>query len=179
MASLVDAAVDVGLDTFTLADVAARAGIAESTVYNYVTGRDALFAKAAAAALERLDVEADADHWTGYVEIVAQRTFDLASQHPGLREYVFDGPYEPTTVATFEALIDRVRRWLPDLSEQLAFVAVSRPVLLGLAYLGDPVLEPVVPWLRQALLRGLDAMITEGPLPPDSPVSWRSKVHPP
>lgn len=177
MASLVDAAIDIGLDTFTLADVATQVGVGESTVYNYVPGRDALYTRAAAAVFEQLDIEADADHWTDYVDVVAQRAFDLAARHPGLREYVFDGPYEPTTVATFEALIDRVQRWLPDLSDHLAFVAVSRPILLGLGYLGDPVLEPLTPWLRRALLHGLDAMLTEGPLPPDPPVTWRSKLR--
>lgn len=181
MASLVDAAVDLGLDRFTLADVAARVGVGESTVYNYVPSRDALLAKAAAAVFDRLDIDAEAATWTDYVDVVAQRAFDLAARHPGLREYVFDGPYEPSTVATFEALIARVRRWLPDVDEHVAFVAVSRPILLGLGYIGDPVLEPTAPWLRRALLRGIDAMLTDGTPPPPSPpppATWRAKLRP-
>jgi len=177
MASLLDAAVAVGLDTFTLADVAVHVGVGESTIYNYVPGRDVLYAKAAAAVFDRLDIDADADTWTDYIDVVAQRAVDLAARHPGLREYVFSGPYEPTTVATFEALIARVRRWLPDLTEHAAFVVTSRPILLGLTYLGDPVLEPVTPWLRRALLHGLATALTNGDVPPTPPTSWRSKLR--
>jgi AcrR family transcriptional regulator len=177
MASLVEAAVEIGLDSFTLAEVAARVGVGESTVYNYVPARDLLFAQAAASVFDRLDIEADADDWTGYVDVIAQRTFDLAARHPGLRDYVFAGPYEPSTVAIFEALIERVRGWLPDVPEHVAFVVVSRPILMGLGYLGDPVLEPQVPWLRGALLRGLETMLAEGSLPPAPAVPWRSKLR--
>jgi AcrR family transcriptional regulator len=177
MAALADAAIAIGLDRFTLAEVAARVGVGESTVYNYVPGRDALFAKAAAVVFARLDVEADANTWTGYVDVVAQRAFDLAAAHPGLREYVFAGPYEPSTVGIFEALIARVRGWRPEMSEHLAFLVVSRPLLLGLGYLGDPVLEPAVPWLRRALLRGLEATLADEPDPPEPAMSWRSKLR--
>jgi AcrR family transcriptional regulator len=179
METLVQAAVDLGLDTFTLAGVAARAGVGESTVYNYVPGRDRLYAVAAASVFDRLDVEAAAEGWTDYVDVVAERAADLATAHPGLAAYVLHGPYEPTTVATFEAVIERVRGWLPDIPEHLAFVLASRPVVLTLGYVGDPVLAPVAPWLRRALLRGLDEMVAEGRLPPVPATSWRSKLAPP
>jgi AcrR family transcriptional regulator len=174
---LVEAAVEIGLDSFTLAEVAARVGVGESTVYNYVPARELLFAQAAATVFAELDIDAEADGWPGYVEVIAQRAFDLAARHPGLRDYVFAGPYEPSTVATFEALIERVRGWLPDVPEHVVFVVVSRPILLGLGYLGDPVFEPLVPWLRGALLRGLETMLAEGSLPPAPAVSWRSKLR--
>jgi hypothetical protein len=41
------------------------------------------------------------------------------------------------------------------------------------------VLAPVAPWLRRALLRGLDEMVAEGRLPPVPATSWRSKLAPP
>jgi AcrR family transcriptional regulator len=179
-ASLVAVAVELGLDSFTLAEVAAQAGVGESTVYNYMSGRDELYAAAAAAVFDGLDIDTGADvaTWTDYVDVIAQRTFELAKRHPGLRDYVLYGPYEPSTVATFEALIERVRGWLPDVPEHLAFVITSRPVVLSLGYLDDPVLEPVAPWLRRALLRGLDEMIAEGPPPPVPARSWRTKLRP-
>ena len=101
---LVAAATDLGLDRFTLAGVAARVGVGESTVYNYVTGRDQLYSIAAAEAFAELDVEVDADGWSTYVDTIAERVVDLVRRHPGLREYVLQGPYEPSTIAIFEAL---------------------------------------------------------------------------
>jgi AcrR family transcriptional regulator len=173
----VDHAIDIGLDTFTLAGVASRAGIGESTVYNYVAGREQLYTAAAATVFDRLDLEADADTWTGYVDEIAERCAELARAHPGLRDYVLHGPYEPSTVAVFEALIARVRSWLPDVSEHLAFVLASRPVVATLGYLGDPVLEPAAGWLRTALLRGLDQMVTDDVDLPEPAESWRSKLR--
>lgn len=175
--ALVDAALDLGLDTFTLVAVAERVGVAESTVYGYVATREALWALAAARAFSALDVEAEAEGWEAYVDLVAERTVALARRHPGLREYLWFGPYEPTTVATFEAMIARVLRWLPDAGEDLAFVLVSRPVVASLAYIGDPVLEPLAPWLRRALIRGMaDLLATEDP-PPAPAVPWRAKLR--
>jgi AcrR family transcriptional regulator len=178
MPELVDAAVAIGLDGFTLTEVAQRVGVGESTVYNYVGSRNRLFTAAAAAVFEQLDIEVDATWWTDYVDEIATRCVELATRHPGLRDYVLFGPYEPATVATFEALINRVRSWLPDIDEHLAWVVASRPVVASLGYLGDPVLEPVAPWLRAALLRGIDDAIAAGDLPPVPEQSWRTKLRP-
>ena len=68
-------------------------------------------------------------------------------------------PYEPSTVALFESLITRVRGWLPAISEDAAFVVASRPVVMTLGYVGDPVLEAAAPWLRRSLLRGIDEQL--------------------
>lgn len=174
---LAAAAIELGLDSFTLAAVAEHVGVAESTVYNYVAGRDQLYAVASARVFAELDLETDADGWVDHIDTVAQRTFELARQHPGLGEYVLGGPYEPSTLAIFDTLVTTVRGWLPDLSDHLAYVVTSRPFVLTLAYLGDPTLEPLAPWVRRALLQGLDAMVAEGgPLPPDPPETWRSKL---
>ena len=176
---LVAAATHLGLDRFTLAGVAARVGVGESTVYNYVTGRDQLYSIAAAEAFAELDVEVDADGWSTYVDTIAERVVDLVRRHPGLREYVLQGPYEPSTIAIFEALVDATRRWLPDVSEDVAFVVASRPVVLSLGYIGDPVLEPATPWIRRALLRGIDDQLAEGSAPATGGVSWRTKLGAP
>jgi AcrR family transcriptional regulator len=179
MPALVDTAIDVGLDSFTLATVAARVGVGESTVYGYVASRDELFTAAAATVFERLDIDSDARTWSDYVDTIAQRTFDLAADNPGLREYVLWGPYAATTVTTFETLVARVQAWLPDIPEHLAWVLASRPVVLSLGYLGDPVLEPMAPWLRRALLRGMADLLATEPPPPAPAASWRAKLRPP
>jgi AcrR family transcriptional regulator len=175
--ALVAAALDLGLDAFTLVGVAERVGVAESTVYGYVPTREALWSMAAARAFAALDVEAEADGWGSYVDLVAERTVALARRHPGLREYLYAGPYEPSTIATYEALIARVRRWLPDIDEHLAFVLVSRPVVTSLAYIGDPVLEPMAPWLRRSLIRGMADLLATEPPPPTPAASWRAKLR--
>lgn len=171
------AAVELGLDSFTLDAVSARAGVAESTVYNYVSSRDELYASAADSVFSRLDVDVAAASWADYVDEVAARAVALASAHPGLREYVLHGPYEPATIETFEVVVARVRGWLPDISEHVAFLVASRPMVVSLAQIGDPVLEPAVPWLRRALLHGLDASLAAGELPPAPERSWRSKLR--
>jgi len=173
---LVAAALTLGLDTFTLVAVAERVGVAESTVYGYVPTREALWAVAAARVFEELDTEADADGWEAYVDLVAGRTVELARRHPGLREYLYAGPFEPSTIATYEALTARVRSWLPEVSEHLAFVLVSRPLVASLSYLGDPVLEPVAPWLRRALIRGMADLLATEPPPRTPAAPWRTKL---
>ena len=181
MPELIDAAVGIGLDSFTLAEVAGRVGVGESTVYNYVGSRNRLFTLAAAAMFDQLDLEVgpqvEAGGWTRYIDEIARRCVELASRHPGLRDYVLLGPYEPSTIATFEALIAHVLAWLPDLDEHLAFVLASRPIVASLSYLGDPVFEELAPWLRQALLRGLDESIRAGEIPASPDASWRTKLH--
>ena len=176
-AALVETVIALGLDSFTLTEVAARQGVGESTVYNYVSGRDELYRVAAASVFEQLDIDVDASTWTGYVDAIAERCFALAKSHPGLREYLLYGPYEASTLTIFEALIDRVQAWLPDIGEHLAYVLASRPVVTTLAYLDDPVLEPAAPWLRRALLDGLDRALAGGDLPPAPSASWRTKLR--
>jgi hypothetical protein len=57
--------------------------------------------------------------------------------------------------------------------DHVAWALASRPVVLSLAYLGDPVLEPMVPWL----LRGLDELAGAGSFPEAPPVPWLSKLR--
>lgn len=174
---LVTAALDLGLDTFTLVGVAERVGVAESTVYGYVPTREALWSIAAARVFEALDVEADAAGWEDYVDLVAGRTVELARRHPGLREYLYAGPFEPSTIATYEALTARVHAFLPELDDHLAFVLVSRPLMFSLTYIGDPVLEPLAPWLRRALIRGMADLLATEPPPATPSASWRTKLR--
>lgn len=159
--------------------MAASVGVAESTVYGYVPNRNALYQRAAATVLSRLDVSIDAASWVEFVDILAQRVFDLATAHPGLRDYVLWRPYAASTVDIFESLVARVQHWLPDLPDHIAWAVASRPVVLSLTYLGDPVLEPMAPWLRQGLLRGLDALLADGELPPTPAIPWQMKLRPP
>jgi AcrR family transcriptional regulator len=177
--ALVDAAIALGLDTFTLVAVAERVGVAESTVYGYVPTREALWSLAAARVFEALDVEVEADGWEAYVDLVAGRTAELAARHPGLREYLYAGPFAPSTIATYEAMIARVQAWLPEIDDHLAFVLVSRPVMASLTYVGDPVLEPMAPWLRRALIRGMADLLATEPPPPTPDASWRAKLRRP
>jgi AcrR family transcriptional regulator len=168
--------VELGLESFTLAEVAAHVGVAESTVYNYVTGRDALWAEAAATVFARRAVEADAEAWTDYVDLMAERAATLARAHPGLRDYVLYGPYHPSSLPVFQAMIDAVRARLPGISEDLGFVLASRPFVLSLGYVDDPLFDPMGPWLRRALLTGLDQALADGQ-PPELGEPWNARIH--
>jgi AcrR family transcriptional regulator len=177
MAALVTAAVELGLDRFTVGDVAARVGVGESTVYGYTPSREALYAAAASDVFTRLDIESDVASWRDYVDVVSQRVFDLCAANAGLRDYVLFGPYSAGTIEVFEALVARTRSRLPEVSEIVAWVLVSRPFVQGLMYLGDPVLEPMAPWIRQAMLVGLDDLVSRGELPVEPTDSWQSRLE--
>lgn len=174
---IVDVTLELGLEAFTVAAVAERLGIAEGTVYNYVRRREDLYSLAAARVVEQLDVRVDAEDWVGYVDEISRRVLDLAVRHPGLRTYFFWGPYQPSTVSVFETLIRGVQAHLPDLTEDEAFVLISRPTILSLEYMDDTFMEPAAAWLRRALLTGLDALLRAGERPPTEGRSWRSLLR--
>jgi AcrR family transcriptional regulator len=174
---LVDAAIALGLDRFTLVGVAEHVGVAESTVYGYVPTRAALWSIAAAWVVEQLDVDIDAAGWEEYVERVCEGAVALARRHRGLAEYLWFGPFEPSTVATYEVLVARIQAFLPDVDDHVAFLLVSRPLMASLTYLGDPVLEPSGPWLRRALIRGMAELLATEPPPPEPDAHWRSKIR--
>lgn len=177
LGALVDAAISIGLDRFTLAGVGELVDVAESTVYGYVENRDALFAAACSSLLERLDPHIDAATWTDYVDRAAGQILELADAHPGLAPYVLYGPYTESTISFFDAMIDAVRGFLPGIDDNLAWVLASRPVTAGLVYLGDPVLAPMAGWLRRSFLAGMDAQLQAGELPPSVGTPWRTRLH--
>jgi AcrR family transcriptional regulator len=177
MGELVATAAELGLDSFTVVEVAERLRVGESTVYNYVSGRDELYRAAAASVFEQLDLDVEARDWPDFVDEIAQRCFALAKRNRGLREYLLFGPYEPSTLAIFESLVARVQHWLPEAGDHLAYVLASRPVVATLSYVDDPVLEPVAPWLRRATLAGMAAAVADGGLPPVPAASWRAKLR--
>jgi AcrR family transcriptional regulator len=172
---LVDAALAIGLDRFTLVGVAEHVGVAESTVYGYVPTREALWSMAAARVVERLDVEVEADGWEEYVDRISERAVALAREHRGLAEYLWFGPFEPSTVATYEELVARVQGFVPEIDDHVAFLLVSRPLMASLTYIGDPV--PSGPWLRRALIRGMADLLATEPPPPEPDAHWRSKIR--
>jgi AcrR family transcriptional regulator len=177
MAALVEAAIEIGLDRFTLADVAARVEVGESTVYGYVASRQELLIAAAGQVFEGLDLECDAPTWTEYIEVLSERVVALAVAHPGLADYVLWGPYTEGTLALFERLVARVQAYLPDVPDHVAWALASRPFVLGLTYLGDPLLEPLAPWIRKALIEGLASLVEAGELPAEPLTPWRTWVR--
>ena len=174
--ALVDAAVAIGLDRFTLTEVAGHVGIAESTAYGYVAGRDELYAVASASVLAGLDLEIEARTWVDYVDEAARRIVALARTHPGLAAYVLFGPYQPSTLDVFERMLGRVRGYVGSIDENVVWMITSRPVTTSLTHIGDPVLESASPWLRRSLLDGLDARLRAGELPDPVDASWRDRL---
>lgn len=174
---IIGAAVTIGLDSFTLSSIATYIGVAESTIYNYVSGRDAVFAMACASIFQQLDTTVEVSDWMEYVDSMAERTIELARAHPGLRQYIYYGPYEESSVRMFETLVSKTRALLPSISEEVAFLLISRPMILGLAHIDDPFVESASGWLRRSLLIGMNEQMRRGTLPPGEAPSWRGLLR--
>lgn len=175
LSALLDAAVELGLDRFTLSAVAKRTGIAEATVYNYVSGRDELYRLAcdrlfAGVTLET-DPAVDSGSWTDYIDNVSEQAVTLAAAHPGLTEYLFYGPLGPETVRIYRTIVDETMRRCPVLDANTAYFVASRSFLAALTLASHPRYHGAGRWLRQALTAGIDTRIAAGDLP-ELPGDW-------
>jgi len=173
---IVDAAVAVGLDRFGVADVAAELGVSQGSLYRYVPSRERLYSLACDAVWSTVDVAAaPGEPWSGYLRLVADRASALARRHRGLAPYVLAGPYEPGTVAVFDAMIAEVASRSPVLTPDHAYVMVARTLHAALVYdLAHPDVvaanATTAAWHVRALIDGMSAAVERGELPPD--VEW-------
>ncbi|MDN6437944.1 MAG: TetR/AcrR family transcriptional regulator [Corynebacterium nuruki] len=182
LAELVEAATALGLKDFTLGGVAARAGIAEATVYNYVSGRDDLYRKACDRLIGTLPLDSDATTWTGFIDDVSARAVDLAAAHPGLAPYLFYGPYEPEAVRVYTAMVDRVRALRPGTTPNQAYLLASRPFLGSLYFAAAPKFARADGWLRRAMMHGMERRLAAGDLPDIDPAlegDWTTLLRTP
>lgn len=67
--AIVTAALDLGLDTFSVQGVADRLGVSPAALYSHVRGRDEIVALATARLRHELvGFHSDAEHWRGWLE---------------------------------------------------------------------------------------------------------------
>lgn len=175
LAQLQDAAIDLGLDSFTLHAVAKRVGVAEATVYNYVGGRADLYRSACDRIFATIspdpDPATDTGSWQDYMESISERAVALAAAHPGLASYLFYGPFGPETVRIYLGIVEEVRRRRPVLDPNAAYFVASRCFMSALTMVEFPQYHTAGTWLRRSLMVGMEQQIAAGVLP-ELPGDW-------
>lgn len=169
LTALQDAALELGLDRFTLAAVARKAGVAEATVYNYVSGRDELYRGTcdrlfAGVSLDP-DPATDSGSWADYMDAVSERVVPLAAAHPGFATYLLYGPFGPETGRIYRTIVAEVMRRRPELDPNAAYFVASRTFLSSLTTASFPHLRDAGTWLRHSLMLGMEQQIAAGELP--------------
>ena len=80
---VVQAALKLGLDNFTMKRVAQDLGVSIATIYQYVSDRDQLLRLAVAQQMSTLPFPADTgQHWSTFLREYAHATFDLLQSDP-------------------------------------------------------------------------------------------------
>jgi AcrR family transcriptional regulator len=174
---IVDAAVELGTDDFTVAAVARRLDVDDSTLYRYIGDRDRLRALVAARHVESMSVQTSDGSWTGYLLNLALRTRALVIEWPGVANYLLAGPYTTATIAVFDRITDELAARRPDATRRSASLAASRVVCLTAAFshagmfdhahartTGSDQLE-LFHWTVDALIGGMDHAVRQGNLP--------------
>lgn len=173
---IIKAAIGIGLDRFSVAEIADELEVSVGALYRHVDSRERIHSLACDALWSRLDrIVSPQSPWHSYLGTIVGRAGDLATRHPGLAEYVTHGPYEPGTIAVFDELIAGVCERESQLTAGQGFVVVSRALHMGLGYLFGQldvvdVNRNAVRWVTDSLLDGMAATIDRGHLPPD--VNW-------
>ncbi|NKF22017.1 TetR family transcriptional regulator [Solimonas marina] len=83
MPTIVDAAIELGLETVTLAQIARHLGVAQATLYRHVHNRDELMRLAAfQLLLQRRPATGNGEHWAAIAERYAESLFETLVAAP-------------------------------------------------------------------------------------------------
>jgi AcrR family transcriptional regulator len=179
--AILDAAVELGITTFTTAGLARRLHVSEGALYRHVGGTAQIVALACSRLLATLDTAApDAPDWPAYLEVVCARLRALALRHPGFGGYVLAGEYDEQALAVFDAILHEVRAREPGLDRDTAYLLGSQAFACTIGFVGsgfvgavpgEPTerdLDEQFGWMIRSLLRGMAAQLAEGVTPPRS-----------
>lgn len=89
---VIDAALDIGINSFTMAAVASRLGVAAPAVYRLFDGRDDVTRAClveVVAEMPRPDEDAD---WEAVIRHWAERTWETSEKYPGLARLLMSSP---------------------------------------------------------------------------------------
>lgn len=89
---VVDAALDIGIGSFTLADVARRLGVATSALYRVVDGRDALVDLCLRRWIERVPMPDPSLGWQDQLRAFADALWEAHAGNPGMVAAMIDRP---------------------------------------------------------------------------------------
>lgn len=108
---IAQAALDDGLDTFSMPSVARRLGVAHSGLYRYVADRETLLITAVDRAVNTVEWP-DADQpWDDLLRAVGESLWELCDRYPGLDRASLSGSRAaPTTVKLVEGYVEQLHR---------------------------------------------------------------------
>ena len=134
LAQIVDAALEIGLQTVTLTAVAARLGVRAATLYTYVDNREALVRLAAERKLQRRRLDDHGQSWAEVVRAHAEGSHQMFSDEPQLLVHFINGGFGPVDemdyLERFLALLV-ARGFTP--AQALRVYRVSSQIALGAA----------------------------------------------
>ena len=133
---IAQAALDDGLDSFSMPSVARRLGVAHSGLYRYVTDREALLVTAVDRAVNTIEWP-DADQpWEDLLRAVGEGMWQLCDNHPGLdRASLAGSRAAPTSIRLIETYVAQLHREGFTLED--AAVAVNFVITLTLMASAD------------------------------------------
>lgn len=84
--AILDAVLEIGLDTATTTSVAARLGVDQSTLYRHISSVEDMLDGAAAVAITRGDWPEPDDDWAEYLRACAKAMWAMFRANPGLAQ---------------------------------------------------------------------------------------------
>ncbi|MDO5724449.1 MAG: TetR/AcrR family transcriptional regulator [Flaviflexus sp.] len=128
---IVDAVLEIGLDTFTLGDVAAKLGVATSALYRHVTSRDEIIALTLERIVRNVRWDMPGETWQDLLRAQGMQFWDLCEAYPGLSRVIID----------FTGSSSFAKRVIHDLLAELDRRGLSpKRAIFALDFIGDSVL---------------------------------------
>lgn len=128
---IVDAVLEIGLDTFTLGDVAAKLGVATSALYRHVESRDEIIALTLDRIVRNIRWDMSGETWQDLLRAQGKQFWDLCEQYPGLSRVLID----------FTGSASFAKRVLEELVAELGRRGLRpKPAIFALDFIGDSVL---------------------------------------
>lgn len=172
---VLDTAIGIGLDRFTVAAVARSLGVTDMAVYRYVRSRDDLYARAAARAFGLDPARVEGPDWRAALVALAEHGWRVARRHPGIEEYVLNGPYHAETLAQFDATTAAFSALEPSFTREECYLLLSRVTSLACAAAGNALANryqesadrpgELFLWTVRALVDGMAGLVRDGDLP--------------
>lgn len=128
---IVDAVLEIGLDKFTLTDVAAKLGVSPSALYRHVESRDDIIGLVLARVARGLSTDVTAATWQDLLRDYGRTFWDTCEHYPGLSRVLIGFPGAPVVA----------RKVLANYLKRLQEFGLGRQrAIFALDFIGDTVL---------------------------------------
>lgn len=173
---ILDAAIGIGLDRFTIAGIARDLEVTDMAIYRYVHNREELYARAAARAHSTAPFRpSGTTDWQIHLLEVADSMWRLAHRYPGIERYLLNGPYYDETLAIFDTNMGHLSRIAPQFDAEASYLLLSRVTSVALAAANNALAMrhqedpdepgPLFGWTVRALIEGMAGLLARGELP--------------